>query len=92
MDQRIQDEDLRTRKFLHPVSCSRVVRECQSRLVEQYIPYLQTECRQMVKEEKREGVTKMERHCVNHYFDNIFQNPTFTLGLSDIVSENTKVP
>ena len=56
VDQRIQDEDLRTRKFLHPVSCSRVVRECQSRLVEQYIPYLQTECRQMVKEEKREGV------------------------------------
>ena len=52
---RIQDEDLRSRKFLHPVSYSRVIRECEARLVEDYIPYLQGECRQMVKDEKTTG-------------------------------------
>ncbi|KAJ7380102.1 Cullin-2 [Desmophyllum pertusum] len=41
VDIRIQDEDLRTRKFFHPVSYSRVVRECEARMVEDYIPYLQ---------------------------------------------------
>ena len=55
VDIRIQDEDLRTRKFFHPVSYSRVIRECEGRMVEEYIPYLQVECRQMVKEENREG-------------------------------------
>lgn len=55
VDVRIQDEDLRTRKFFHPVSYSRVIRECEARMVEDYIPYLQVECRQMVKEENRPG-------------------------------------
>jgi len=40
IDVRIQDEDLRARKFFHHVSFSRVLRECEARLVEDYIPYL----------------------------------------------------
>ena len=37
------------------MSYSRVIRECEARMVEDYIPYLQGECRQMVKEENRPG-------------------------------------
>lgn len=59
VDVRIQDEDLRTRKFFHPVSYSRVIRECEARMVEDYIPYLQGECRQMVKEENRPDLSKL---------------------------------
>ena len=55
IDVRIQDEDLRTRKFFHPVSFSRVIRECEARLVEDYIPYLKAECQQMIKDENRTG-------------------------------------
>ena len=55
VDMRIQDEDLRTRKFFHPVSYSRVIRECEACMVEEYIPYLQVECRLMVKEENKPG-------------------------------------
>lgn len=55
VDTRIQDEDLRCTKFFHPVSYSRVIRECEARMVEDYIPYLQGECRQMVKDENRPG-------------------------------------
>ena len=37
------------------MSYSRVIRECEARMVEDYIPYLQGECRQMVKDENRPG-------------------------------------
>ncbi|XP_022795965.1 cullin-2-like [Stylophora pistillata] len=59
VDIRIQDEDLRTRKFFHPVSYSRVIRECEARMVEDYIPYLQIECRQMVQEENTQYLSKL---------------------------------
>lgn len=55
VDIRIQDEDLRVRKFFHPVSYNRVIRECEARMVEDHIPYLQVECRQMIKEENGTG-------------------------------------
>ena len=63
VDIRIQDEDLRCRKFFHPVSYSRVIRECEARMVEEYIPYLQGECRQMVKEENRPGKYRQKLVC-----------------------------
>ncbi|KAK3750420.1 hypothetical protein QZH41_016979, partial [Actinostola sp. cb2023] len=59
VDLRIQEEDLRVRKFLHPVSYSRVIRECEAKMVEDYIPYLQAECRQMVREEKTTDLSRM---------------------------------
>ncbi|XP_048579540.1 cullin-2 [Nematostella vectensis] len=59
VDVRIQDEDLRARKFLHPVSYSRVIRECEARMVEEHIPYLQAECRQMVRGEKCADLSRM---------------------------------
>ncbi|XP_068715782.1 cullin-2-like [Montipora foliosa] len=59
IDVRIQDEDLRTRKFFHPVSYSRVIRECEARMVEDYIPYLQGECRQMVNDENRADLARL---------------------------------
>lgn len=59
VDTRIQDEDLRCTKFFHPVSYSRVIRECEARMVEDYIPYLQGECRQMVKDENRPDLAKL---------------------------------
>jgi len=68
VDVRIQDEDLRTRKFFHPVSYSRVIRECEARMVEDYIPYLQGECRQMVKEENRPGTVFSMYICRSIFF------------------------
>ena len=65
---RIQDEDLRTRKFFHPVSYSRVVRECEARMVEDYIPYLQVECRQMVKDENTEGGSCFFYYSYQYFF------------------------
>lgn len=59
IDVRIQDEDLRARKFFHHVSFSRVLRECEARLVEDYIPYLQGECRQMIKDENRTDLARL---------------------------------
>ena len=48
------------------MSYSRVIRECEARMVEDYIPYLQGECRQMVKDENRPGkygVYYIQRFC-----------------------------
>lgn len=59
VDIRIQDEDLRVRKFFHPVSYNRVIRECEARMVEDHIPYLQVECRQMIKEENGTDLARL---------------------------------
>ena len=37
------------------MSYNRVIRECEAQMVEDYIPYLQGECRQMVKDENIPG-------------------------------------
>jgi len=52
---KLQDEDLRSRKFLHPSSYAKVTHECQQRMVADHLFFLHGECRDMVKAEMLTG-------------------------------------
>ncbi|XP_062517542.1 cullin-2-like [Corticium candelabrum] len=56
---RLQEEQLRVRKFLHHSSFAKVTRETEARLVEDQLDILQGECRIMVKDEKKEDLSRM---------------------------------
>ena len=53
----IREEQLRAAKLFHKVTVSKVYEECKEELVENHIALLQTECRQMIKEENIQGNT-----------------------------------
>lgn len=53
--QRLQEEQFRSRKFLHPSSYHRVLEECQKRMVADHMSLLHSECRTMVRKEQRQG-------------------------------------
>ena len=52
---KLDNEDFRSRKFLHPSSYSKVTHECQQRLVADHLQFLHGECQEMVRLEKRKG-------------------------------------
>ncbi|KAK2174734.1 hypothetical protein NP493_780g00005 [Ridgeia piscesae] len=52
--QKLNEEDLRSRKFLHPSSYSKVKRECEQRMIADHLQFLHGECREMVQKEKRQ--------------------------------------
>ena len=56
-DSMIREEQLRAAKLFHKVTVSKVYEECKEELVENHIALLQTECRQMIKEENIQGNT-----------------------------------
>ncbi|KAG8188555.1 hypothetical protein JTE90_007163 [Oedothorax gibbosus] len=51
--QRLDEEDFRSRKYLHPSSYSRVTQECEQRMVAGHLQFLHGECKRMVKQECR---------------------------------------
>ena len=53
--QLLDDENLRSRKFLHPSSYSKVTKECEQRMIADHLQFLHGECREMVQKEKRKG-------------------------------------
>ena len=53
--QRLDEENLRSRRFLHPSSYAKVTRECEQRLAADHLPFLQAHCRHMVTHEYRHG-------------------------------------
>lgn len=55
MIQRLDDEDMRSRKFLHPSSYSKVTRECEQKMIADHLQFLHGECHEMVQKEKRHG-------------------------------------
>eukprot|EP00118_Oscarella_pearsei_P017044 m.167647 g.167647 ORF g.167647 m.167647 type:complete len:744 (+) comp38937_c0_seq3:170-2401(+) len=55
----LDDEKLRVQKFFHHSSHSKVIRETESRLVEDHLEFLQGECRTMVKDGKYEDLSRM---------------------------------
>ncbi|XP_030846066.1 cullin-2 [Strongylocentrotus purpuratus] len=57
--QRLQEEQLRSRKFLHPSSYHRVLEECQKRMVADHMSLLHSECRTMVRKEQRQDLSRM---------------------------------
>ena len=48
-------ENLRASKLFHDVSISKVNKECEGQLVENHVALLQSECRQMIKDENTVG-------------------------------------
>jgi len=52
---RLKDEEMRCRKYLHPSSYSKVIHECQQRMVADHLQFLHGECQSIIRQEKREG-------------------------------------
>lgn len=52
---RLDNEDFRSRKFLHPSSYNKVTHECQQRMIADHLQFLHGECKDMVKQERRKG-------------------------------------
>nr|KAG5689796.1 hypothetical protein BaRGS_007074 [Batillaria attramentaria] len=57
--QRLDMENLRSCKFLHPSSYDKVMQECQQRMVADHLQFLHGECHEMVQQEKRKDLTHM---------------------------------
>ncbi len=53
---KLDDENLRSRKFLHPSSYNKVTRECEQRMIADHLQFLHGECKDMVQKEKRQGI------------------------------------
>ncbi|XP_071811971.1 cullin-2-like [Apostichopus japonicus] len=57
--QYLQEENLRSHKFLHHTSYAKVQHECGQRMVADLLGFLNTECHQMVGEERLEDLSRM---------------------------------
>ena len=53
--QRIDTENMRCTKFVHPSSVHKVNQECQQRMVADHLPFLHGETAEMVQQEKHKG-------------------------------------
>jgi len=59
--QRIEAEDVRSRKFLYPSSYQKVTAECEQRMVGDHLTYLHSECKPMVSGERRSDLANLYR-------------------------------
>lgn len=57
--QRLDDENLRNRKFLHPSSYGKVIEECEQRMVADNLQFLHGECRAMVQQQRKKDLQNM---------------------------------
>ncbi|XP_046844381.1 cullin-2-like isoform X2 [Xenia sp. Carnegie-2017] len=55
-DSLLRDEKVRTSQLFHHSSTEKVNKECERQLVESHVALLESECRQMIKEENLEGL------------------------------------
>ena len=69
--QRQDEEDLRSRKFLHPSSYSKVRSECEQRMVADHLAAIHNECPAMAQQELKQNLLnallKVKR--IMSYFD-----------------------
>ncbi len=56
---RLNEENLRSRRFLNPSSYNKVNQECQKRLVEDYLSFLHSECKELIKNEVQYDLRNM---------------------------------
>uniref|UniRef100_G1Q7G7 Cullin-2 n=1 Tax=Myotis lucifugus TaxID=59463 RepID=G1Q7G7_MYOLU len=56
---RIKDEEIRCRKYLHPSSYTKVIHECQQRMVADHLQFLHDECHKIIRQEKKDGMANM---------------------------------
>ncbi len=59
--QRIESENVRSRKFLWPSSYTKVTFECEQRMVGEHLPFLHSECKHMVEKEAKHDLANMYR-------------------------------
>ncbi|TRY79639.1 hypothetical protein TCAL_11956 [Tigriopus californicus] len=57
--QKIESENMRSRKFLYPGSYQKVTSECEQRMVGDHISFLHSECKSMVERELRTDLANM---------------------------------
>lgn len=57
--QRLEEETLRSQKFLHSSSFGKVRAQCEQRMVADHLPFLHGECAAMVKGERRKDLRNM---------------------------------
>ncbi|KFM57787.1 Cullin-2, partial [Stegodyphus mimosarum] len=57
--QRLDEENFRSRKYLHPSSYPRVTQECEQRMVADHLQFLHGECKRMVQQECRRDLQHM---------------------------------
>ena len=69
--QRRDEEDLRSRKFLHPSSYSKVRSECEQRMIADHLAAIHNECPAMAQQELKQdllnALLKVKR--IISYFD-----------------------
>ncbi|KAI1288072.1 Cullin-2 [Halotydeus destructor] len=56
---KLDAENLRSRKYLHPSSYPRITVECESRMIASHLPFLHGECKLMVDSDKRKDMQNM---------------------------------
>ncbi|KAJ1073618.1 hypothetical protein K5549_021452, partial [Capra hircus] len=56
---RLKDEEIRCRKYLHPSSYTKVIHECQQRMVADHLQFLQAECHNIIRQEKKNDMANM---------------------------------
>lgn len=56
---RLKDEEVRCRKYLHPSSYTKVIHECQQRMVADHLQFLHGECHTIIHQERREDMANM---------------------------------
>ncbi|KAJ9598457.1 hypothetical protein L9F63_010853, partial [Diploptera punctata] len=57
--QRLDEETLRSNKFLHPSSFSKVKARCEQHMVADHLAFLHGECKEMVQQERRKDLSNM---------------------------------
>ena len=66
---RLNDENVRSRRFLNPSSYTKVDAEVQKRLVEDYLSFLHSECKELIRNEVKHGNLKIRKFFFNILFD-----------------------
>nr|XP_025741637.1 cullin-2 isoform X2 [Callorhinus ursinus] len=56
---RLKDEEIRCRKYLHPSSYTKVIHECQQRMVADHLQFLHAECHNIIRQEKKNDMANM---------------------------------
>ncbi|XP_063778198.1 cullin-2 isoform X3 [Pseudophryne corroboree] len=56
---RLKDEEIRCRKYLNPSSYSKVIHECQQRMVADHLQFLHAECHNIIRQERRSDMANM---------------------------------
>ncbi|XP_077008036.1 cullin-2 isoform X1 [Tamandua tetradactyla] len=56
---RLKDEEIRCRKYLNPSSYTKVIHECQQRMVADHLQFLHAECHNIIRQEKKNDMANM---------------------------------